>query len=237
MIEILRQDFKYSVSYNYDTVYSCEESGCNEEGICRCGYITNTHLNSVDVPAIVALIYNNLFDKSLSTKRHNAIQSLWGITEEIDRYTIDRILRINKIWEPGNWQINVCNGYYGQEIEDVVVIEDVVQKLDKDIQRALDLDDLTDRIEYLLKLENGPLLDSIKGSKYRIDKVDRDDIDFPNKSHLNRIIIDDLEHYSDKVYTGIRGILKKDGQKWRVIDGYHRLSKSENKMIKVLIVE
>ena len=42
---------------------------------------------------------------------------------------------------------------------------------------------------------------------------------------------------ADKNYSGIRGILKKDGLQWKVIDGYHRLSKTENKMVKVLIIE
>ena len=107
MIEALRKDFKYSVSYNYDTEYSCEESGCIEEGICRCGHITNTYLNNVDVSGVVAKIYSEIFDNSISTKRHNAISSLWGISEEIEKYTIDRILRINKIWKPEFWEINV----------------------------------------------------------------------------------------------------------------------------------
>lgn len=237
MIEALRNDFKYSVSYNYDTEYSCEESGCIEEGICRCGYITNTYLNNVDVSALTSNIYMEIFDNSISTKRQNTINSLWGITSEIDNYTIDRILRINKVWKPEFWEINVSGGYYGQEVIDVVLTEDMVQKLNTQLEKAFDIDNLTERIEYLLELENGFILEDIKDKKYRIVVIDIDDIVFSNKEHKSRVLIENLDHYSDKNYKGIRGIVKKDDSKFRLIDGYHRLSKTENKLVKVLVVE
>lgn len=237
MIEVLRDDFKYSVSYNYDTVYSCEESGCNEEGICRCGCITNTYLNSVDVSSIVTNVYSEIFDNSISTKRHNSINSLWGITPDIDKYTIDRILRINKIWKPEFWEINVAGGYYGQEVDEVVLIENMVQKLNTQLEKAFDIDNLTERIEYLLELENGFILEDIKDKKYRVVVIDIDDIIFTNSEHKSRVLIEDLEHYSDRNYKGIRAIVKKDMNKWKLIDGYHRLSKTENKLVKVLVVE
>lgn len=237
MIETLRNDFKYMVSYDYDTIYSCEESGCNEEGICRCGHITNTYLNKVDVSAIVTNIYSEIFDNSISTKRNNAINSLWGISEEIQKYTIDRILRVNKIWKPQFWEINVSGGYYGQEIDEVVLIEDMVLKINSQLERAFQIDNLTERVEYLLTLENGFILDDIKDKKYHISVIDIDDIIFSNTEHQRKIIIEELEHYSDRNYSGIRGVVKKDGIKFKLIDGYHRLSKTENKLVKVLVVE
>lgn len=236
MIEVLRNDFKYSVSYNYDTEYSCEESGCIEEGICRCGHITNTYLTKVDVSGVAANIFSEIFDNSISTKRHNVINSLWGITEEIEKYTIDRILRINQIWKPEFWEINVTGGYYGQEIEDVVLIENMIQKLNTQLEMAFEIDSLTERIEYLLELENGFILDELKDKKYNVSVIDIDDIIFSNKDYKKRVLIEELEHYSDKNYYGIRGIVKKDGKKFKLIDGYHRLSKTENKLVKVLVV-
>lgn len=236
MIEALRNDFKYSVSYNYDTEYSCEESGCNEEGICRCGHITNTYLTKVDVSGVAATIFSEIFDNSISTKRHNAINSLWGISDEIEKYTIDRILRINKIWKPEFWEINVTGGYYGQEVDDVVLTEDAVQKLNTQLEKAFEIDNLTQRIEYLLELENGFILDELKDKRYSVSVIDIDDIIFSNKDHKSRILIEDIDHYSDRNYYGIRGIVKKDEKKFRLIDGYHRLSKTENKLVKVLVI-
>jgi hypothetical protein len=237
MIEALRNDFKHMVSYDYDIEYSCEESGCIEERICRCGYITNTYIKSVDVSSIVTNIYSEIFDNSISTKRHNAINSLWGISKDIEKYTIDRILRINKIWKPEFWDINVGGGYYGQEIDEVVLIEDMVLKLNSQLEKVFEIDNLTKRIEYLLELENGFILDDIKDKKYVVSVIDIDDVIFSNTEHKNRVLIEELEHYSDKNYKGIRGIVKKDGNKFKLIDGYHRLSKTENKLVKVLIIQ
>ena len=237
MIETLRNDFKYMVSYDYDTIYSCEESGCNEEGICRCGHITNTYLNKVDVSAIVTNIYSEIFDNSISTKRNNVINSLWGISSEIQKYTIDRILRVNKIWKPEFWNINVSGGYYGQEIDEVILIEDMVLKINSQLEMAFQIDNLSERVEYLLTLENGFILDDIKDKKYHISVIDIDDIIFSNTEHKRKVVIEELEHYSDRNYSGIRGIVKKDGIKFKLIDGYHRLSKTENKLVKVLVIE
>ena len=237
MIETLRNDFKYMVSYDYDTIYSCEESGCNEEGICRCGHITNTYLNKVDVSAIVNNIYSEIFDNSISTKRNNVINSLWGISSEIQKYTIDRILRVNKIWKPEFWNINVSGGYYGQEIDEVILIEDMVLKINSQLERAFQIDNLSERVEYLLTIENGFILDDIKDKKYHISVIDIDDIIFSNTEHKRKVVIEELEHYSDRNYSGIRGIVKKDGIKFKLIDGYHRLSKTENKLVKVLVIE
>ena len=237
MIKAFRNDFKYMISYNYDTEYSCSESGCYDEGICRCRYITNTYINSVDITEISTNIYSEIFDNSISTKRNNSINSLWGITPEIDKYTIDRILRVNKIWKPEFWIINVAGSYYGQEVDQIVLIEDVVQKLNTQLEVAFEVENLKERIDYLLELENGFVLDYLKEKKYTLSVIDIDDIIFPNTDHKRRVLTEELDHYSDKNYKGIRGIVKKDVMKWKVIDGYHRLSKTENKLVKVLVVE
>lgn len=237
MIKAFRNDFKYMISYNYDTEYSCSESGCYDEGICRCRYITNTYINSVDITEISTNIYSEIFDNSISTKRNNSINSLWGITPEIDKYTIDRILRVNKIWKPEFWIINVAGSYYGQEVDQIVLIEDVVQKLNTQLEVAFEVENLKERIDYLLELENGFVLDDLKEKKYTLSVIDIDDIIFPNTDHKRRVLTEELDHYSDKNYKGIRGIVKKDVMKWKVIDGYHRLSKTENKLVKVLVVE
>ena len=114
-------DFKYDLEYDYNTYTSCHERYCNEEGICRCSTIQNAHVVSVNIPNMVNHIYDYYFDDSISTKRNFTINSiLGGVSKEIDIYTIDRILRINKAYEPSNWEVQVCGGYYGEEIDDVI---------------------------------------------------------------------------------------------------------------------
>ena len=229
-------DFKYDLEYDYNTYTSCHERYCNEEGICRCSTIQNAHVVSVNIPNMVNHIYDYYFDDSISTKRNFTINSiLGGVSKEIDIYTIDRILRINKSYEPTSWEVQVCSGYYGQEIDDIILKESIAIKIEDQIDKAFDIINLTKRIEYLLMLEYGSILPTLKGIQYSIQNVERDSIIFGSDEHYRKVNTESIDYYSDKNYTGIRGIaLVKDGR-FRLIDGYHRSSTSENIKIRLLI--
>ena len=150
-------------------------------------------------------------------------------------YTIDRILRINKSYEPTNWEVQVCWGYYGQEIDNIILKESIAIKIEDQIDKAFDIINLTKRIEYLLMLEYGEILPALQGLKYSIEMVERDSIIFGSDEHYRKVNTESIDYYSDKNYTGIRGIaLVKDGR-FRLIDGYHRSSTSENIKIQLLI--
>ena len=233
---IVGVSFKYHTNYDYDAYRDCNAHGCDEEGICRCETLENAHVLTVDIPSIGNEIYNSIFDNSLSSKRNSAINSiLGGVSKEIDIYTIDRILRINKAYEPSNWEVQVCGGYYGQEIDDVLLENSIAQKIEDQINEALSIIDLTSRIEYLLMLEYGNILPALQGRQYSIETIERDSIIFGSDEHYRKVNTKSLDHYSDKNYQGIRGIaLFKDG-KFRLIDGYHRSSTSENINIQLLI--
>lgn len=233
---IVGVSFKYHTNYDYDTHRNCEAHGCDEEGICRCETLENAHVVTVDIPSIVNEIYNSIFDNSLSSKRNSTINSiLGGVSKEIDIYTIDRILRINKAYEPTNWEVQVCGGYYGQEIDDVLLENSVAQKIEDQINEALSIINLTPRIEYLLMLEYGSILPALQGRQYSIETVERDSIIFGSDEHYRKVNTKSLDHYSDKNYTGIRGIALVKDDRYRLIDGYHRSSTSENIKIQLLI--
>ena len=235
---IVGQNFRYNVNYDYSDYRNCDAYGCDDEGICRCGTIENAHVLTVDIPSIVNEIYANHFDNSLATKRNSTINTiLGGVTKEIDLYTIDRILRINKAYEPTNWEVQVCGGYYGQEIDDIILENSVARKIEDELEMAFDLIDLTERIEYLLKLEYGHILPALQGLKYSIEMVERDSIIFGSDEHYRKVNTENIDHYSDKNYSGIRGVaIFKDGR-FRLIDGYHRSSTSENIKIQLLIAK
>jgi len=233
---IVGVSFKYHTNYDYDAYRNCDAHGCDEEGICRCETLENAHVLTVDIPSIVNEVYNSIFDNSLSSKRNSTINSiLGGVSKEIDIYTIDRILRINKAYEPTNWEVQVCGGYYGQEIDDVLLENSVAQKIENQINEALSIIDLTPRIEYLLMLEYGSILPALQGRQYSIETVERDSIIFGSDEHYRKVNTKSLDHYSDKNYNGIRGIALVKDNRYRLIDGYHRSSTSENIKIQLLI--
>ena len=236
MIKIVGTNFMYHIDCDYDYHKDCSGYGCDDEGICRCGTIDNAHVISVKIPSMVDEIYSNYFDNTLATKRNSTINSmLGGVNKEIDIYTIDRILRINKSYEPTNWEVQVCWGYYGQEIDNIILKESIAIKIEDQIDKAFDIINLTKRVEYLLMLEYGEILPALQGLKYSIEMVERDSIIFGSDEHYRKVNTESIDYYSDKNYTGIRGIaLVKDGR-FRLIDGYHRSSTSENIKIRLLI--
>jgi hypothetical protein len=235
-MKIVGTNFRYNTEYDYSDYRDCSAHGCDDEGICRCGTIENAHVISVNIPSMVNEIHGNYFDNTLATKRNSTINNiLGGVSKEIDIYTIDRILRINKVYEPTNWEVQVCGGYYGQEIDDIILDDSIARKVEDQLDKAFDIIDLTERIEYLLMLEYGELLPSLQGCKYSVETVERDSIIFGSDEHYRKVNSKNLEHYSDKKYQGIRGIALVKGDKFRLIDGYHRSSTSENRTIKLLV--
>jgi hypothetical protein len=236
MIKIVGTNFRYHTDYDYNDYRDCDAYGCNEEGICRCGTIEDAHVISVKIPSMVDEIYANYFDDTLASKRNSTINSiLGGVSKEIDIYTIDRILRINKAYEPTNWEVQVCGGYYGEEIDDIILDDSTARKIENELDKAFDIIDLTERIEYLLMLEYGEILPTLQDRKYSIETVERDSIIFGSDEHYRKVNTKSLDHYSDKNYTGIRGIALVKDDRYRLIDGYHRSSTSENIKIQLLI--
>ena len=228
--------FQYNGVYvDYGYTYDCENYGCDEEGICRCGTINNEHIDSVDVSLIVKRIYDEFFEQGKAANRNNAINEvLYGIGKDIDIYTIDRILRSYKIWENENWDIEVDGGYYGQEAGNVTIKETIADKIDEELWTVFSLPSLKEKIEYLLNVEYGKVLPELSNCNYESIVIDKDDVIFGVEKHLNKVMKKDLDFYSDKNYSGLRGIVVKSGDKWRIVDGYHRIFTTKWPKLKVL---
>ena len=228
--------FQYNGVYvDYSYTYDCENYGCDEEGICRCGSIKNECIESVNVSLIVKKIYDDFFEQGKAANRNNAINEvLYGIGKDIDIYTIDRIIRSYKIWENENWNIEVEGGYYGQEVNDVRIKESIADKIEEELLIVFSLPSLKEKIEYLLKVEYGKILPELSNCNYESIVIDKDDVIFGVEKHLNKVMKKDLDFYADKNYNGIRGIVVKSGDKWRIVDGYHRIFTTKWPKLKVL---
>jgi hypothetical protein len=187
---------------------------------------------------IVKKIYDDFLEQGKAADRNNAINEvLYGIGKDIDIYTIDRIIRSYKIWENENWNIEVEGGYYGQEVGDVTIKESIADKIEEELLTVFSLPSLKEKIEYLLKLEYGKILPEIADSSYESIVIDKDDIIFGVEKHLKKVMKKDLDFYSDKNYNSIRGIVKKSGDKWQVVDGYHRIFSTKFPRVKVLVAK
>jgi hypothetical protein len=221
---MLENRFNYtsSVTYDYDTYYSCDESGCSTEGICRCGVIENASVTNVDINKLSEYIYAEMVDlKSTSGKRENKLNELFYGGEAVDMYCIHRILSINKVYDVYKWEVGIDGGYYGQEIGDVFIDNKIFEKFKKEIEEVLEYDNLSDKIKFVLELEYGYLLPELKDVEFELIEVPKDMIDLSgsNQKHVNSISV--LPYYLGD-YKLPRGIVKKSKDKFKVIDGFHR---------------
>jgi hypothetical protein len=126
-------------------------------------------------------------------------------------------------------------GYYGQEVENFTIKESIADKIEEELLTVFSLPSLKEKVEYLLNVEYGKVLPEIADSSYESIVIAKEDIIFGSKGHLDRVMKKDLDFYSDRNYSGIRGIVKKAGDKWRVIDGYHRIFSTKFPRVKVLL--
>jgi len=201
------------VKFDYREKSSCDWYGCTDEGMCRCRVIEEAKVTSVDVNRIA----DQLKDKTDSV---------------VDVYCIDRILVINKIWEVDCWEIVVCRGYYGEEIDGVYLDQTIAAECEKQIEFIRKSKTDKDKIECILNLEYGYVLEEAKNRKWSVVNVPFEKLDF-RQDHYAKLDKDIVLRYKDHFLP--RGICLKKGDRYRVIDGYHRCCAAEGGNIDVIV--
>lgn len=189
-------DIRYDVDLKYDTEYSCEDSGCNEEGICRCGRICNPEIRSVNSWVIA---------------EHYA-----DAGEPLQFYAIERYC---SRLQTDDFDIDWSSSYYGDEIDSVEITDHVKNNIVhiKNLQGC-------DLIEFVLKNEYGDVLPQYRGHKwiYAPNVLVEDLIlGVPNRRDINK---DRVNFYKARIGKEYEPILlcELHEQIYKVIDGYHR---------------
>lgn len=203
-------NFLYSgVEYEYDS-RKCQ--GCNDD-YCHCNIILGLRIESVDVPTLTKTILG-------TTKEAKELKFF--------EYSIDRILRINKLYQTSNWEVYASHDYYGESVSSITCNEYSV--ISKQINHLYEITP-NKRVGYVLNLEYNFILDILEGKKYQEITISPKDIVF-NKEYVKKIDTP----YSKEVCNLPIGVCIKEGIKYKLIDGYHRFIASMNKK-KVNIIE
>lgn len=222
---MLNNDFKLFIDYDYEIELNCS-SECNIDPIstCRCSKITNVSINDIDLPKICNEIYKIYFsDDKINERDYKLKKIIYGYDKQFDVYIIDRIIRFYQLWNRDSYDITIFNGYYGEEIESIVIKTNISSRISSKIEEVLKLDSIKKRLESLLDMEYGYIIPEMIDKEYEIKVISKSKIHFGNKKHHNSVKEKPLEFYSDRNYNGIRGIVYQDGEDYRVIDGYHRI--------------
>jgi hypothetical protein len=228
----------HSPDYTYNTEYSCETYGCDQEGICRCGTIVDLEVTKIDLSYLTQEIYEQLIPSDRkSRKRDTKLSQLLYGGEIVDKYCIYRILSINKVYNPSLWEVNTTSGYYGDEIDGVHLDKPVLSKIESECQKLFELVSLSDKLRYVIELEYGYVLDDLQDCEFELISIYKNYIDFKklNQNHIKMVKMEDLDHYSIDNYDLPRGIVRGDSSGWvpvdnyKIVDGFHRIIAAPDK--------
>lgn len=212
---------RFMIDYQYcgvDYEYSSGSYNCTCEGICRCSTISNAHITSVNPSGMV--------EKYVS---HNKIKSS---VSEIEKYCIERIFVCHQVYLPEKWDIGICNGYYGQEVGSVTLYDE--HSVYSDIDKMLNLKSDTKKIEFVLTLEYGYILEDLNNRTYSIESIKKSDLIFGQREYVKRV---QRQSYYDEYYKSPRGIVIPQEDKYRLIDGYHRCLSHDGTKLKVIVAK
>ena len=207
---LVDKDFHYNVDVDYDKETHCDEAGCSPNDYCRCSTIENARVTDVNIRSIA--------------------ESITGTDDStIVKYGIDRILTKMNVSDPHNWEVNICGGYYGEEIDSVKL------SIADDVQKAIDqfrmLDSIDKKVEFLLLLEYGYLTEKVKNCCWDGIMVNKDDICLMDDV-MKKVDTKIVQSYKNYPYH--KCVVIADGKKYRLVDGYHRFVASNNNEISVL---
>lgn len=235
----INNDFRSIVDYESSGYNDCENSGCVDDEICRCYTIEDAYVtDKINIYDIVNKALNNLSPNGISKKRNDKLNLIFPNDDVLDKYGIYRLSTIHKLWNHNLYSVEITGGYYGQEIGDITLDESVFEKWSADCTEFYSMDGMKERLFFLLEKEYGEVLPNLIDLTPQIKTIDFNDIDWKsvNPNHINKIKKESCPYYESK-YNLPRGIVRKMGEKYQLVDGYHRILKCSEPTFQVYSFE
>lgn len=186
----------------------CDE-GCDD--MCRCGVI-------VDV------------DISIDTA---ALAQVYEIDDPLETYLVDRLLVSEAIHNRDSWDFQAVPGYYGEELEGVRLSGGVGERIDAAVARLCAIPDQTARVEHTLVREYGHLLPALANRRWGIRVIAREQLQMGSPHQAASAAQEPLRHYHGR--SGPLAMVLPSGDRFRVVDGYHRLAATGHDPIEVIV--
>ena len=200
------------INDTHDYEYNCSSYGC--DSICRCGKIVDLNITKVDFGLQYLYTRKNYKDKADRNREKNYTLST------IEKYCIDRLLRIYRAYDKDLYTLNVCDGYYGEEIDgfDFINYDKMLDSINILLEKETDIE----KIRHVLFEEYSYVLDTIEDFTVAdVYKISLDKIIF-NKDYVSRLK-KTFDYNSYNFDTGIPvGVVKCLNGEYILVDGYHR---------------
>jgi len=202
--------------------YDYERSQCTcdpDEYICRCTKIISTEIEKVNAQEVV----NHLIETHI--KKQNVLL----------KYCFDRLCYYYEVYDKELYWVETCGGYYGGVIEGVYF--DNEEKVLEEFDKILNFNSDVERIQYLLKLEYGYLLEEIKDKNFVLAEViNANQLVIPQREHYMKLDKKAVENYKDRELP--LGVCVLQNNNYRLIDGYHRVSANQDlEKVSVIVIK
>lgn len=211
-----KTNLSWIVDYDYDrTPCTCGA----EFGICRCTEIENARVENLKVNEVVEELY----------RKHQRTDSY------IDKYCFDRICHYLMVYDEDFYEVETAWGYYGQEVEGVWFENE--ENVFNAYYDLLALKTSLEKIKYCLQKEYGYLIDCVESaSSASIIEVSPNNIRPPQTEYLKKVDYKVIEEYKDR---GLPiAVCIRDGDKYRLIDGYHRfVANKDRENVDIVVLE
>lgn len=213
-----KTDLSWIVDYDYDRS-PCTCNAYEDGDYCRCTTIEHAWVDNVNVRDVVNELY----------RKHSRTDSY------VDKYCFDRICYAFKIYDKYFYEVETCGGYYGEEVEGVYFEDE--EKIFNAYYEMLALNTVLEKIQYCLKLEYGYLIDCVESAtSAAIIEVSPNNIRPPQKEYFVKVDKNVIEEYKDRKLP--IAVCVRDGNRYRLIDGYHRFVANKNRdSVEIIILE
>jgi len=255
-----RINWEYTVEHDYDSFTDCSSYGCSEEGICRCSTIENARVTEIPVAWVqehkivelwAKVIYPILYEHpDTAPNKESRITLALSKSDNWRQfiYSAGRIIsHFLSLRKPDDFDVEVCGGYYGQEIEGVYLSDNIEFGL-KSTMEGLLLDaecgDSNGAILRALKYEYDYLLDGWEDASFACGRMPLFAVHALNDKHLrklNRKTVDEYKYIFENegdAYSLSSRLAKASGTtvkkvlesipivlvdtNLRLVDGHHR---------------
>ena len=213
-----KTNLQWIVDYDYDRS-SCHCDAYESGDYCRCTTIERTWIEKVNVRDVVSELYH----------KHCRTDSY------IDKYCFDRICHAFKIYDKDLYEVETGRGYYGEEVYGVYFENE--EKIFDAYYELFALNTVLDKVKFCLELEYSYLIDWVaSATSAAIIDVSPKNIRLPQTEYFIKVDKDVIEEYKGRDLP--IAVCIRDGDYYRLIDGYHRfVANKDRDDVEIIILE
>jgi hypothetical protein len=133
------------------------------------------------------------------------------------------------------YEVETGGGYYGEEVYGVYFEDE--EKIFNAYYEILALSTDLEKIQYCLKLEYGYLIDCVESATYaEIIETFPNNIYLPQTEYFKKVDRKVIEEYKNRDLP--IAVCVWDGNKHRLIDGYHRfVANKDREMVDIIVLQ